>query len=101
MLPLTAIESWHRHLDNVCAVFFDFKKAFDSVSHNLLLKKLSTLGLDPYLLKWIASYLKHRLQYIGINGKVSSCSQVLSGVLQVSVLGPLFFLLFINDVSMM
>ena len=60
---LTAVESWHRHLEsgnNVCAVFFDFKKAFNSVSHNLLLKKLSTLGLDPYLLKWIASYLTHR-----------------------------------------
>ena len=87
---LTAVESWHRHLEsgnNAHAVFFDFIKAFDSVSHNLLFKKLSTFGLDPYLLKWIASYLT---QYVGINGKASSCSQVLSGVPQGSVWVPYF-----------
>ena len=83
---LTAVESWHNHLDSgndVCAVFFDFKKAFISVSHNLLLKKLTALGLNPYLLKWVASYLT---QYIGVNVEASSYTRVLSGVPQRSVL---------------
>ena len=59
---LTADESWHRHLESgsgICAIFFDFKKAFGSVSHNLLLNKLSALGVDPFLLKWVANYLMH------------------------------------------
>ena len=63
---LTAVESWHRHLESgsdICAIFFDFKKVFDSVSHNLLLNKLSALGVDLYLLKWVANYLMHQLQY--------------------------------------
>ena len=57
---LTAVDSWHRHLEaglNICTVFFDLKKAFDSVSHTVLLKKLSDSGLCPYLLKWIYNYL--------------------------------------------
>ena len=62
--------------------FSILKKAFDSVSHNLLLKKLSVLGLDPYFLKWVASYFIYRSQYVGVNGKASSCTQVLSGVPQ-------------------
>ena len=81
----TAVENWHSGLESgndVCAVFFDFKMAFDTVSHNLLLKKLSALGLDSYLLKWIASYLTHRSQYVDVNGKASGCTQVLSGVPQ-------------------
>ena len=64
---LTAVDSWHQQLDSridICAVFYDLRKAFDSVPHRLLLNKLSRLGVDPYLLQWIASYLCERTQSV-------------------------------------
>ena len=67
---LTAVDSWHQQLDSridICAVFFDLRKAFDSVPHRLLLNKLSRLGVDPYLLQWIASYLCERTQSVCID----------------------------------
>ncbi|XP_015121526.1 uncharacterized protein LOC107044234 [Diachasma alloeum] len=80
--------------------FFDFSKAFDSVSHVLLLRKLIGYGFSASAIGWIASYLSGRSQSTlgGANG-MSSPQPLNKGVLQVSVLGPLLFLLFINDVS--
>ena len=84
---------------DVCAVFFDLKKAFDSVPHRLLLLKLSTIGIDPYLVQWIASYLCERQQAVCVEGSSSSYLPVLSGVPQGSVLGPLLFLTYVDEVS--
>jgi hypothetical protein len=78
-------------------VFLDLKKAFDVVPHCILLKKLKYYGMKDNVLQWFESYLDNRSQCVDINGKISAPKFINISVMQGSVLGPLLFLIFIND----
>ena len=80
------------------AIYIDFAKAFDSVVHSKLLQKLSLLGIDGFLLKWLQSFLENRTQVVKINSSYSETLRVLSGVPQGSVLGPTLFNMYIDDI---
>ena len=95
------IEEWKRNLDKnffVGAVLMDLSKAFDCIPHDLLIAKLAAYGFDIDSLQYIYSYLKGRLQSVRINNIYSLYQLILSGVPQGSILGPILFNLFLNDI---
>jgi hypothetical protein len=83
--------------EHVIAVFCDLRKAFDCCNHKILLKKLYNIGIKGNSLAWFKNYLLNRKQYVVVNGQESGLINILNGVPQGSILGPILFLIYIND----
>ena len=99
---LELIEKIYSNLDERncgIGIFLDLSKAFDTIDHSILLHKLSYYGFRGIIHKWFSSYLANRRQYTVVNGIKSQSKLIAKGVPQGSVLGPILFTLFVNDMK--
>ena len=97
---LEATNNWPINRDNGLlngVIFIDLKKAFDTIDHEIILRKLVNYEVDENSLRWFSLYLSNRGQKCNVNGALSNASEISCGVPQGSIIGPLLFLTYIND----
>jgi len=94
------IDEWKLNLDSsgqIDCIYMDFEKVFDKVPHGCLMSKLQAYGIHSKILLWITDFLDKRQLRVTVNGKFSSWHNVLCGIPQGSIFGPLLFIIYIND----
>jgi hypothetical protein len=99
LLSLNTLTEHFDNKQNVDVVYTDFSKAFDKVCHNKLIEVLSSYGIKGTVLNWIRNFIKFRTQSVYIENEISDTVEISSGVPQGSVLGPLLFLLYVQDIE--
>ena len=99
MIQLSQILQAFKENDHTIGIFIDLSKAFDTVNHHLLLQKLELYGIKYNNLKLFQSYLSNRKQFIKFNNKNTNLEIIRCGIPQGSILGPLLFLIFVNDLQ--